>query len=406
MKEIIPLHIGNCGTSMGLGFWENLNSEPISEYSHIYYHESSSSNYTPRCIFANTNIISHNLISQSSNTFNPQNIFYQDLNTKTFPQGHYTKGPEIIINILDLIRKEAEKCSSLQGFQIMHSLAGGCGSGLGTLILSKLKEEFPDKTCQNFTVLTSKKVSDCLFEPYNEILGYYQLSQNSDYNEALFSICYNYLKINNVTYKEMNALRNQAIVDCTISYRNPGIICNTLKRTQTELVPFPNLHFISLSIAPVYYKDYIWGKNVPCDSLIFDVFNKRNLLCECNLDNGKILNATIVVRGNGQKCDLVEGLRKVRLGKNRIFADWVPDNLNGIYNDSFRVNAYNSAVLAANTTAISEVFKRMLNNFSCIYGMRIFLRGYTVDGMDEMEFEEADCALRELIEEYSMINCM
>jgi len=35
------------------------------------------------------------------------------------------------------VRKEAEGCDCLQGFQICHSLGGGTGSGMGTLLISK-----------------------------------------------------------------------------------------------------------------------------------------------------------------------------------------------------------------------------------------------------------------------------
>lgn len=38
-----------------------------------------------------------------------------------------------------------ENCDCLQGFQICHSLGGGTGSGLGTLLISKIREEFPDR---------------------------------------------------------------------------------------------------------------------------------------------------------------------------------------------------------------------------------------------------------------------
>jgi tubulin beta len=50
----------------------------------------------------------------------------------------------MIDSIMDGLRKEAEGCESLQGFQLSHSLGGGTGSGLGTLILTKIREEYPD----------------------------------------------------------------------------------------------------------------------------------------------------------------------------------------------------------------------------------------------------------------------
>ena len=37
-------------------------------------------------------------------------------------KGHYTEGAEIIDQVLDACRREAEPCDCLQGFQITHSL--------------------------------------------------------------------------------------------------------------------------------------------------------------------------------------------------------------------------------------------------------------------------------------------
>lgn len=57
------------------------------------------------------------------------------------------------------MRKEAEKSDCLQGFQMFHSLGGGTGSGLGTLLLSKIREEFPDRIIMAISVVPSPKVS-------------------------------------------------------------------------------------------------------------------------------------------------------------------------------------------------------------------------------------------------------
>merc|ERR1712032_842782 len=58
-------------------------------------------------------------------------------------KGHYTEGAELIDSVLDVVRKEAEGCDCLQGFQVTHSLGGGTGSGMGTLLISKIREEYP-----------------------------------------------------------------------------------------------------------------------------------------------------------------------------------------------------------------------------------------------------------------------
>ena len=95
---------------------------------------------------------------------------------------------------------ESEICDQLQGFQFTHSLGGGTGSGLGTLMIMKIKEEFPDLLIQSFTQYPSLKVSDCVVEPYNAILAMNHLIENTDCvdvidGEALYDLCFNWLKL-------------------------------------------------------------------------------------------------------------------------------------------------------------------------------------------------------------------
>ncbi|MEJ1284668.1 hypothetical protein NN561_015655 [Cricetulus griseus] len=105
-------------------------------------------------------------------------------------KGHYTEGAELVDSVLDVVRKESESCDCLQGFQLTHSLGGGTGSGMGTLLISKIREEYPDRIMNTFSVMPSPKVSDTVVEPYNATLSVHQLVENTDEtysidNEAL-----------------------------------------------------------------------------------------------------------------------------------------------------------------------------------------------------------------------------
>jgi len=42
--------------------------------------------------------------------------------------------------------------------QLTHSLGGGTGSGMGTLLISKIREEYPDRIMTSFSVMPSPKV--------------------------------------------------------------------------------------------------------------------------------------------------------------------------------------------------------------------------------------------------------
>ena len=104
-------------------------------------------------------------------------------------------GAELVDSVLDVVRKEAEACDCLQGFQLTHSLGGGTGSGMGTLLISKIREEYPDRIMNTYSVVPSPKVSDTVVEPYNATLSVHQLVENTDEtfsidNEALYDICF------------------------------------------------------------------------------------------------------------------------------------------------------------------------------------------------------------------------
>src|ERR1700755_404415 len=82
-------------------------------------------------------------------------------------KGHYAEGVELVDQVLDVVRREAEGCDCLQGFQMTHSLGGGTGAGMGTLLVSKIREEFPDRMMATFSIVPSPKVSATGVEPYN-----------------------------------------------------------------------------------------------------------------------------------------------------------------------------------------------------------------------------------------------
>ena len=74
-------------------------------------------------------------------------------------KGHYTEGAELVDSVLDVVRRETEGCDCLQGFQLTHSLGGGTGAGMGTLLISKIREEYPDRIMTSFSVVPSPKVT-------------------------------------------------------------------------------------------------------------------------------------------------------------------------------------------------------------------------------------------------------
>ena len=53
-----------------------------------------------------------------------------------------------------------------------------------------------------------------------------------------------------------------------------------------------------------------------------------------------------------------------------------------------------------NRTAIQEIFKRISEQFTAMFRRKAFLHWYTGEGMDEMEFTEAESNMNDLVSEY------
>ena len=125
-----------------------------------------------------------------------------------------------------------------------HSLGGGTGSGFGTLLMSKIKENFPCRMFESFSIIPSPKVSDTVVEPYNTVLSITELIENGDLsmiidNEALYDICYRNLRVTTPTYGDLNHLVSAVMSGVTCCFRFPGQLNSDFRKLCVNLIPFP-----------------------------------------------------------------------------------------------------------------------------------------------------------------------
>merc|ERR1711988_236036 len=282
--------------------------------------------------------------------------------------GYYTEGAELIDSVLDVVRKEAEGCDCLQGFQMCHSLGGGTGSGMGTLLISKVREEYPDRIMETFSVIPSPKVSDTVVEPYNAVLSFHQLVENADEcmlldNEALYDICFRTLKLTTPTYGDLNHLVSAAISGVTACIRFPGQLNCDLRKIAVNMIPFPRLHFFMTGFAPL-------------------------------TSRGSQQYRALTVP------ELTEQMLNVQNKNSSYFVEWIPNNIKSAVCDIPPKGLKMSVAFAGNSTAIQEVFKRVAEYFTAMFRRKAFLHWYTGEGMDEMEFTEAESNMNDLVSEY------
>jgi len=422
MREIVHLQTGQCGNQIGAKFWEVISAEhgisPSGSYEgdsdlqleriHVYYNEATGGKYVPRAILTDLEPGTMDSVrcGVMGPLFRPDNyIFGKNGAGNNWAKGYYTEGAEIVDKVLDVVRKEAEGCDMLQGFQLTHSLGGGTGSGMGSLLLAKIREEYPDRIMNTFSVVPSPKVSETVVEPYNATLTVHQLVENTDEtfcidNKALHDICSNQLKLQTPTYGDLNHLVSAAMSGITTCLRFPGQLNADLRKLAVNMVPFPRLHFFMPGFSPVVSRGSQQYRAVTVQELTQQVFDAKNMMAACDPRHGRYLTAGVVFRGRMSVKEIDEQMFSIQNKNSSYFVEWIPNNVKTAVCDIPPRGLKMSATFMGNSTCIQELFKRIGEQFTAMFRRKAFLSWYTGEGMDEMEFTEAESNMQDLISEY------
>lgn len=417
---MINVQIGSCGIHLGTNFWEDLSNEYGLDESgkpqnpnlslpklHLHYNESLSGHYKPRSIIADLCNDSQNFLNsiKSNIQCNPENCIFSYGPGHSWPNGFYSDGNEILDKTLDIIRKETEKCEIFQGFQFFHSLGGGTGSGFGSLLLSKLKDQYAGNFFTAFSVFPSFKVSDNVIEPYNALLGINYLIEYADGvmvfdNDALHEMCFRRLKISSPDLNDFNYLASMAISGATCFYRLPVEGFNSLSKLVVNLVPEPRLHFFSIALAPVISRGSTCCQLHTVSSLTTQIQNPTNTFCAFDPQMRKNLASVAIYRGNMHSEEIYNEIFNM---KNQCLDKNFNNNMKiSICNTQYKY-IRKSCTLISNSSAVTGMFDRIYSDVSSMFRRKAFLYGYCRDGMDEMEITEAQSNLSDLISEYKSI---
>ncbi|KAH7912826.1 beta-tubulin 2 [Hygrophoropsis aurantiaca] len=428
-REIVNIQAGQAGNQVGESFWKMLLAEhglddsgwtlyrflqmyqgndPLqTERAGVYFTEVESggrAKYVPRSV--QVDLEAGIRAGPLGKLFRPDTFFTSDSGAgNNWAKGFYTEGAELIDPILDIVRRQTEACEALQGFQIIHSLGGGTGAGLGSLLLSKLREEYPDRMLSTFSILPSPNVSETIVEPYNSLLSIHQLVDNCDLticidNEALYDIAVRTLKIKNPAFHDLNPIVAKVMCGVSTSLRFPGQLNGDLRKLAMNLIPFPRLHFLMPSFAPFYDPKAQHFQKLSVPELTSSLFDKRNLLVACDPRFGRYLTAATIFRGKVSSNEVETSVYQLQRKNSNLFVEWIPDNVSVSLCSVPPVGQSQAAVALANSTCMQELFKRNLHQFSLMFKRRAFLHWYTGEGMDMMEFSEAESNTQDLISEY------
>uniref|UniRef100_A0A0D3CPM5 Tubulin alpha chain n=1 Tax=Brassica oleracea var. oleracea TaxID=109376 RepID=A0A0D3CPM5_BRAOL len=333
-----------------------------------------------------------------------------------FARGHYTIGKEIVDLCLDRIRKLADNCTGLQGFLVFNAVGGGTGSGLGSLLLERLSVDYGKKSKLGFTVYPSPQVSTSVVEPYNSVLSTHSLLEHTDVsilldNEAIYDICRRSLNIERPTYTNLNRLVSQVISSLTASLRFDGALNVDVTEFQTNLVPYPRIHFMLSSYAPVISAEKAFHEQLSVAEITNSAFEPASMMAKCDPRHGKYMACCLMYRGDVVPKDVNAAVGTIKTKRTIQFVDWCPTGFKcGINYQPPTVvpggdlaKVQRAVCMISNSTSVAEVFSRIDHKFDLMYAKRAFVHWYVGEGMEEGEFSEAREDLAALEKDYEEV---
>jgi tubulin alpha len=452
MREVLSIHVGQAGVQIGNSCWElyclehgfneegykmaNPEAKEGESASQIaeavenkrradnssfgtFFSETDSGKHVPRAIFVDLEptVVDEVRKGKYQRLFHPEQLITgKEDAANNYARGHYTIGRELIDLVLDRTRKLADNCHSLQGFIVFHSFGGGTGSGFSSLLMERMSVDYGKKSKLQFSVYPAPQVSTAVVEPYNSVLTTHTTLEHSDCafmvdNEAIYDLCRRNLDVERPFYNNLNRLVAQVVSSITASLRFEGSLNVDLNEFQTNLVPYPRIHFPLVTYAPIISAAKAFHEQFSVSDITNRCFESTNQMVKCDPRKGKYMACCLLYRGDVQPKDVSSAINAIRMKKTIQFVDWCPTGFKvGINNQPPTVvpggdlsKVVRAVCMLSNTTAISEAWNRLNHKFDLMYSKRAFVHWYVGEGMEEGEFSEAREDLASLEKDYEEV---
>ncbi|KAG8221997.1 hypothetical protein J437_LFUL003377 [Ladona fulva] len=423
-RECICIHIGQAGVQIGNACWElyclehgihpDGNIEEYDNSHNAFFSSSAIGKCVPRLVMVDLEptVVDEIRTGAYRRLFHPdQLITGKEDASNCFARGFYSVGREMVDIVLDRIRRLADECQSLQGFILFRSFGGGTGSGFAALLLDYLCSGYGKKTKLDFAIYPAPQVSTAMVEPYNAVLTTHSTLETEDVsfvidNEACYEISSRNLDVERPTYTNLNRLIGQVVSAVTTSLRFPGAVNVDLTEFQTNLVPYPRIHFPLITYAPI-----IPASKLSVAQITNACFEPSNQMVKCDPRQGKYMACCLLYRGDVVPTDVNQTIANLKSKRSIRFVDWCPTGFKvGInYQPPTTVPGGDLApvdravCMTSNSTAIVEAWSRINHKFDLMFAKRAFVHWYAMEGMEISEFKEAREDLAALEMDYNEV---
>ncbi|NXO63345.1 TBA1C protein, partial [Phainopepla nitens] len=184
-----------------------------------------------------------------------------------------------------------------------------------------------------------------------------------------------------------------------------------LTEFQTNLVPYPRIHFPLATYAPVISAEKAYHEQLSVAEITNACFEPANQMVKCDPRHGKYMACCLLYRGDVVPKDVNAAIATIKTKRTIQFVDWCPTGFKvGINYQPPTVvpggdlaKVQRAVCMLSNTTAIAEAWARLDHKFDLMYAKRAFVHWYVGEGMEEGEFSEAREDMAALEKDYEEV---
>lgn len=189
-------------------------------------------------------------------------------------------------------------------------------------------------------------------------------------------------------------------VGITTCFRFPGQLNADLRKLAVNMIPFPRLHFFIPGFVPLTSRGSQPYRAITVPDLTKQMFDANNLMAAVDPRHGRYLTVAGIFRGRLSTKEVEEQMLNVQTKNSAYFVPWIPNNVKTAMCDIPPRGMKMSATFIGNNTAITQLFRRVSEQYTALYRRKAYLHWYLGEGMEEIEFNDAESNINDLVSEY------